>query len=282
MKRKHYSVTALILSFTLLLALSACADRNFYATGDPEPTSRFQTISTVDGKGGVWYLHTEDAYEYPFTPMNDPVGWVKRPDDRLVKQNLPETVLKNISTAGLVETAFNNVFYSDYEYAEYPYELALTTFLLLNSGTELLARKDAPEQFTLFYLRMNLRELLKMHDLEDGSFSKQGYIEYVISSPGILGNMTSEMRQALILRVYMNVLINDEDGRHSMGYKPGALLLGRLVCAESSEFREYLLTDDVLNTFIKVGDLPRGETSPAYYRSAIDTIAAFWEMRGLE
>ena len=127
-----------------------------------------------------------------------------------------------------------------------------------------------------------MRELLKMHDLEDGSFSKQGYIEYVISSPGILGNMTSEMRQALILRVYQNVLINDEDGRHSEGYKSGALLLGRLVCAESSEFREYLLTDDVLNTFIKVGDLPRGETSPAYYRSAIDTIAAFWEMRGLE
>ena len=111
MQRKHYSVTALILCFTLLLALSACADRNLYATGDPEPTSRFQTISTVDGKGGIWYLHTEDAYEYPFTPMNDPVGWEKRPDDRFVKQNLPETVLKTISTAGLVETAFNNVFY---------------------------------------------------------------------------------------------------------------------------------------------------------------------------
>lgn len=206
MKQKHHNVAALILCFALIFALSACADRNSNASGNPGPTSQFRTISTVDGKGGDWFLHIEDAYEYPFTPMNDPVGWEKYPDDRMVRQNLPETVLKNISTAGLVETVFNNIFYSDYELAEYPYEMAQTTFLALNSGPELLSRKDAAEQLTLFYLQMNLRELLKSHALNDGGFSKQGYIEYVIANPDIVENMTADMRQALILRVYQNIL----------------------------------------------------------------------------
>ena len=186
-----------LVCITLILSIISTVGCNSPVAAG-ETTARIPS-STVDGKDGIWYMPSADAYEFPFTPGKEPEQW-KAVDSKVRhdRQNLPEDILKTISTAGLAESCMNNEFFLDFSFfSPFYYEGAIGLFEYLNSGRELYTREDAATELIRLYKSININALFS--SVRSGMF-KLDYLEFIISSEKFIQQMTRAQRIDLMSR----------------------------------------------------------------------------------
>lgn len=115
-----------------------------------------------------------DAYEYPITPGSPGWGTLK-PHERSEVMQIPDSVLNNMSTWGLVETCFNYPLYGVFtimdDYSSYINSLSSTGF---NGLKELYSRNDVIETLLYSYRHLNIK------NFENENSLKLNFIELIV------------------------------------------------------------------------------------------------------
>lgn len=137
-----------------------------------------------------------DVYEYPVKPGSERWKALRNHEEMLEACQIPDDILKNISTAGLVETVLSYPMYGD--------------MLLLSSNLEkgleigFAVMSDRFNGFSELYKRKDARALLLARYRGMDPALKQGdyifnfiYIEALLLQKPILSSLTAQQRQEL-------------------------------------------------------------------------------------
>jgi len=115
-----------------------------------------------------------DAYEYPITPGSPGWGTLK-PHERSEVMQIPDSILQNMSTWGLVETCFNYPLYGVFtimdDYSSYINSLSSTGF---NGLKELYSRNDVEKILLYSYRHLNIK------NFENENLLKLNFIELIV------------------------------------------------------------------------------------------------------
>ncbi len=275
---RQIKAVATLLAITLiLLILPGCTSHlnpgtSAAPTATPTVSSRvFAANAAVDGLDGYWSQHIDDAYEYPFTAETHPDEW-KKADSlyRREAQNLPQDVLRTISTLGLVETCFNNSFFIDFLMGANVYAGSIQSFESFNSGRELLSRPDAATALIDYYKSINVEML---YDTTPGALRLR-YIEYVISDDRLIAAMSTEQRVALLHAVMASVQNRDRMTTLELNFMSSALLVGKLLLVDSDAFRADFAGEEQIAAYLASGEmLPEPMDYP--YRELLNRFVAY-------
>lgn len=204
------------------------------------------------------------GYDFPVKPGSDEWKQLKTYAERLNVYNLPDSVLKTISTEDLVQTCINypeiglimtrNSMQDGYDYLK----------KIFNGFVELEKRKDAGKELLSVYQNTDPSEVRKMSTpLERGAYShKIMYLEMMMAQQGVIVNMTDSDRQALLVRstaVYDTIVSLPKNYGYRAHTCP-ALIMGRVLKANQLQgFLKKKETDTELNEFVERSGLPRPE-----------------------
>jgi hypothetical protein len=132
-----------------------------------------------------------DAYDYPVKPGT--AGWkaFTTHDEMLKACQIPEDILKNMSTKGLVETVLEYPLYGDmmaYDSIQQGFEAVASQF---NGLSELLNRKDAGTELLAIYSKMNPLDIKEnWGDIQKGAYGFSiASVEILLAQNKILDNL---------------------------------------------------------------------------------------------
>lgn len=148
-----------------------------------------------------------DAYRFPIRPGTPEWKDLETYEARLNAYNVPEEILKTMSTKGLVETClsypeFGLIFTRNNLQHGYAY-----LFSIFNGFRELEHRLDMGEELLIVYSKLNPERINDYTTLEQkGGYSFQfTYLELILSQKPIMETMNDELRKkltSLALEVY--------------------------------------------------------------------------------
>jgi len=135
---------------------------------------------------------TTDAYVFPVTPGSAEWKAFTSHDEMLEACQIPEAILREMSTESLVETALGYPLYGDiwaYNSPQQGFEAVAAQF---NGLAELLTRKDAGKVLLAKYSRMSPLDIEeKWNDTQKGTYSFDiANIEILLSQESILSSLT--------------------------------------------------------------------------------------------
>jgi len=149
----------------------------------------FPSIVQTDS---VQAASASDAYDYPIKPGTD--GWkaFTTHDEMLEACQIPEDILKNMSTKALVETVLEYPLYGDmraYDSMQQGFEAVASQF---NGLPELLNRKDAGTELLGIYSKMNPQDIEEnWGDIQKGAYTFSiANVEILLAQNKILDNLT--------------------------------------------------------------------------------------------
>jgi len=145
--------------------------------------------SDEDILGGIVKPQVIDEYIYPIRPGTPEWADLSSYTEMLDAIQIPDSVLKKISTWGLVESCFKYPLYGDF--AAFNNQVGYINDLILTfSGfRELLSREDAPKIILYYYRHWDVSLY--------PDFMKRGFIELAIGSDSFLSKLNA--RQLLYL-----------------------------------------------------------------------------------
>jgi hypothetical protein len=133
-----------------------------------------------------------DAYDFPIKPGTD--GWkaFTTHDEMLEACQIPEDILKNMSTKGLVETVLEYPLLGDmmaYNSIQHGFEAVASQF---NGLPELLSRKDAGTELLAVYNKMNPLDIEEnWGDVQKGAYTFSiANVEILLAQNEILHNLS--------------------------------------------------------------------------------------------
>lgn len=259
MKLSYNKLLVLIVCIAILtIVLSGCNPAG-YPNTDTQPrmtTSEANTSPTptpilihspVDGSNGGWYLPATDAYIFPIDPRRTPDEWENAGPNRLSMLQIPDIILKEMTTYGLIETVVNYPYSNDF-IAFSPYLLkgieAISNF---NGLKELLGRDDVVSELIRFYSSINIQSL---KNNGTGYVLTYNMIELLLSIDDILSRMTKYEKYYMVSAVVENT--KHTKAAYIMPYGT-MILLGRLLEQVSPSFQSYLQTDPATYEIIRDG-----------------------------
>lgn len=178
-------------------------------------------------------------------------------EEMLKAYNVPDSLLKNMTTKDLVETCLkypNWVLITIGDTYQEGYDIIRKLF---NGFRELEKRPDAATELIEIYCKMDPKEIIKFDTpTEQGTFGLQlTFIELLISQNKILGTLNKDSKTFLVNALITNYDIkNDLNSYYSMhSLLPICLALGRLIEIDKPAIYESLiiLNSDVLNIIEK-------------------------------
>ncbi len=197
------------------------------------------------------FIKKTDAYVFPITPDNTE-EWRKLQslDEKIEVCQVPEDILKNMSTEGLLETCFNYPLYINlvaYNSLQQGFD-SLCTF---NGLQELLNRPDAGKCILKYYKNLDLGKLAKNHDAPTLHII---FIETLLSQDAILSNMEQSKRSEVL-----DVSINKAKTKRNKfadiyAERTSAFLIGRVLKKDNPDFKEYLKKNEKIKKFIDKGE----------------------------
>lgn len=128
-------------------------------------------------KDKLWYqLGAIDSYIFPdFTSEKYSELYYL---DKIELCQIPENLLKEMSTEALIETCLNYPFFADMIFRDSAYSGFQDTLKNFNGLQELINCKDVGEKIYEFYKNINLDEVIK---LEDMFTIRLRYLDYIFS-----------------------------------------------------------------------------------------------------
>jgi len=199
-----------ILSFVLMLILSL-GSTMVLATG----------LKTEDyGKNEAWYFLdiAADRYEFPVTPLKTPEEWGKLEtiSDKFDALQIPEDILKNMSTAGLVATCLDYPLFGNM-FAYNSYHLGLQSLIInFNGLRELFNRDDCASALLELYKNLSYESIINS---DDPYYTiRIRYLDYLMSYEGVLSNLNHS--ETLDLLRYSVNAFNVRSGEYKDIFSP--------------------------------------------------------------
>lgn len=218
---------------------------------------------------------TTDAYDYPVKPGTS--GWAAftTHTEMLEACEVPESILNDMSTAGLVETVLDYPLYEDmfaYNSLQDGFDAVAARF---NGLQELLGRKDAGVEIMAVYRDMDPTAILEnWTSVEKGKFAVGfGSIEILLSQDAILDDLTNTQIEQLL-----GEALKKSQGKAAYpeiygwtGLESTALLAGRaLQHIETSAFNEKVQADEDLKAFLETGSFGGSDLSSNIFEDVTD------------
>lgn len=217
------------------------------------------------------YAQTNNnPYHFPIKPGTEEWKKLKSGDEMASVCNIPETILKNLTTQALVNTCLNYPLFSEILSAN---DLQAGFSALQNNFNgfrELINRKDAGKELLLTYQKLNTANLSLIRSLEErGAFTfKFTYIELLLSQAQILSNLdTGEkhlLRQEALRKFEQKKNLISSFG--TFGLNNSVWTLGKLLQVEG---KQDLLSKEIskedLNTFLSTGSFSTEQIVNAIY-----------------
>lgn len=207
--------------------------------------------------------HLKDIYEYPITPGDEEWSNLSTTQLRIEACQLPENILEQISTAGLIETCIDwpllpEIFFSDLSNggAQETMGVYMTVF---NGLEELSIRSDRGDYLCDHYM-MNLPCCFIYTDVASFTF-RLNIFEVILSQYVMLEGLDQNQLNMVIERSLENLdqkLKYPNEYSVVFGVSSSSIVLGRsLLLSGDSFFLDAMENYDNLSTFIDSGKLPQ-------------------------
>lgn len=146
------------------------------------------------------YNKTTDAYEFPIKPGMEEWRAFRTHDEMLAACQIPESVLKTMSTEGLVETVLNYPLRIDtfaYNDLQTGFDAVASQF---NGIPELLSREDAATELLAKYRSLDIVVVNDWGPLEAGEYiiGKVAFTEILMAQDAIISKLNKTERSALL------------------------------------------------------------------------------------
>lgn len=178
----------IIILLPLIFIICACGEVNEKSSAEIAPA--METTATKAAKG--------DSYSYPY------VDWstFKTHSEKVAACEIPNSVLKDISTEGLVETCMNYPFLFDAYAFDSPVKGLRTVASRSNGFKELLRRNDNCEYVFKYLLDNDVRNVnySSLTGAEEGGLLLRYYLcEYLLSFEEVLENADAELMKDIAI-----------------------------------------------------------------------------------
>ena len=198
---------------------------------------------------------TTDAYNYPIKPGSEQWKAFLSHSEMVAACQLPESVLKEMSTMGLVETVLNYPLYDDiyaFNTIQQGFDVMKAQF---NGLQELLSRKDAGTVLLTKYRTMNpaLDESWSLLDRGQHMATIRN-VEVLLAQQTIIDDMTATECRDLITEVLAKGELKEQYSYGFYGEQMTAWIIGRILQSEDYQpFIQLLAIDEALQSFLTKG-----------------------------
>jgi len=210
-------------------------------------------MNEIASEGKMWFQSEgeTDAYDFPITPKKTPEKWEKliSLQEMIDACQIPESELEKMSTEGLLETCLSYPLFGNMMLHDSPYRGFLLQIDRFNGLHELLERENAGSVICDLYYNSSLKEVIKADAYPTYRFR---YLEYIISQPEILKQLSPEQKQELLDYALGLAKIKAEKYSDTFSIIPTALIIGRIM-AEEEQYSESLKGHEHIKRFIESG-----------------------------
>lgn len=206
---------------------------------------------------------TTDAYDFPIKPGMDQWYAFTSHDEMLNVCQIPNTILKNMSTAGLVETVSKYPLLIDmwaYNDVQTGFEAVTSQF---NGIAELLSRDDAATEILAKYRSLDIAEIKGKETLEIAEYALRtvAFTEILLAQDTIIDKMDKDERTILVSEAIEKDKIKQQfpeiyGGLGGREYT--TRIMARVMQHENfAPFMQKIEESDSLQTFIATGSFAR-------------------------
>jgi len=220
----------------VLVSVSLCLGVVLFATG------------TGASDGRMWFQSAEvtDAYQFP-ERTGEYMAW----NDVIKFMQVPEEVLKSMSTEGLVETCLSYPLYGAMAVSNQSmYAGFLQICEQFNGLQELFQRDDCGAELLKIYKRLYLKKLA--HSSTPDTLRIR-YFAYILADSNVLGNLKIEGRDELKDACMGNLVLMINEYPNIYSVEPTALIVARILNLDSTEFIEYAYMHANIRIFLTEG-----------------------------
>jgi hypothetical protein len=198
-----------------------------------------------------------DAYDYPIKPGTE--GWkaFQTHDDMLKACQIPEDILKNMSTKGLVETVLEYPLLGDilaYNSIQQGFEAVASRF---NGLSELLNRKDAGTELLAIYSKMNPQDIEESWgDIQKGAYTFSiANVEILLAQNKILDNLSKIQLEDLVVEARLKYTAKQQSAIYGQtGQECSIWLMGKaLQRVNYLPFERQIHQDATIQNFLGSG-----------------------------
>jgi hypothetical protein len=194
---------------------------------------------------------TNDAYNFDLvTNMSD---WRDIPyPEKVERIQIPEKILKQMSTEGLVETCLNYPLFIvtlAYNYPQHGFNQIVAEF---NGFSELFNREDAASILLKKYIDM---------DLEGKFRGDLFYMEFLIAQNEILAKLSDYEVVILLESCFEKIISKQHIGYSAFFMQVTPLIMGRTLYERISEFGAITEKNNQIELFLKSGKLSNSEVA---------------------
>lgn len=209
------------------------------------------TVGVLAMNNRLWFQIKEETDAYIF-----PTEFEKRPETNeewVAVYQIPEDILKNMSTDGLIETClnyplyFNMIFYSSLQYG---FDKTVQEF---NGLQELSNREDAGVKLCELYRKVDLNDVVKSGDTYA---LRMRFMEYIIAQQSILEKMNKDVRSELFNECMERLQIKFEKYPDTFAADSTLLIMGRIAQLDNEGFAVYAEKNEKIQVFLKDAALP--------------------------
>lgn len=134
--------------------------------------------------------NSDTPYSYPLLPGTEAWATLKSGDEKFEACQIPETYLKNMSTAALAETCLNYPLGGEYVFSNNERNWAASLIERFNGLKELSTRQDGASELLKIYEKMPVQPGNYVDKMDGSSFFRLGYIELLLSNDVFLNRLT--------------------------------------------------------------------------------------------
>ena len=214
------------------------------------------TVGALAMNNRLWFQTEEvtDAYVFPVTPEKAPEKWREFQTHAEMTEacQVPEEVLKAMSTKGLVETCLNYPLFGDFMAFSTPVQGASTVCSRFNGFQELSSRPDAGFELKAIYEKISLKEVVSSDEF---SAMRLRFLEYVLAQDGYLDKLDAESRDVLLEKCKAIILEKYNDYRDVFRVDSTLYLAAKVLSKDNKAFIDLSAENEAIELFLKTGEL---------------------------
>lgn len=179
-----------------------------------------------------------NVYDYPIKPGTKEWKNLKTQEARFASLEIPDTIIKNMTTEALIKTCMKYPVWTSIFYAN-RIPLAVQNLIKLFNGlNELASRKDAGLELLNFYSSLSVVDINYIDEINKSAKTFQfSFIEFLIGDARMLATFSPiqklALRKEVIAKYSQKEKLMSEYGMINL--KSGAYLLGILIMDENKQ-----------------------------------------------
>jgi len=161
-------------------------------------------VENVEEFTGSCYPNVDDRYEYPVVPGTEEWRQLSSTDEAFQVCQLPDDVLKSISTPGLIDALLHSPLFTSYYMlsSSSPIETWHRHYSRFNSAQELYNRKNSGDALVAYYKEVNLKCIEATVGDEGysvaGDYGRLFGLEFLFTKQEILDKIGHKKKQELV------------------------------------------------------------------------------------